>query len=34
MQIDQQLKEIRRQLRSQDAYKIRNEIGEEVDITT
>lgn len=35
MQIDQELKEIRRTLRAQDAYKIRQtNLEEEVDITT
>lgn len=35
MQIDQELKEIRRTLRAQDAYKLRqNNFEEEVDITT
>ena len=35
MQIDQELKEIRRQLRAQDAYKLREaNFEEEVDITT
>ena len=35
MQIDQELKELRRQLRAQDALKLRESIlEEEVDITT